>query len=77
MSIREEPLSEDAFVALFELVAGKYVLDEVELFFEEDGPNDEKDGYAWFRPDDQSIHVKRGHKQPSHLVCRAVETRSK
>lgn len=66
MSIQEEPLSEDALVALFELVAAKYDLDEVRLHFEEDGPSDEKDGYAWFRPEDQSIHVKRGYKQPSH-----------
>ena len=68
MSIQEEPLSEDALVALFELVAAKYDLDEVKLHFEEDGPNDEKDGYAWFQPEDQSIHVKRGYKQPSHLM---------
>ena len=31
MSIQEEPLSEDALVALFELVAAKYDLDEVRL----------------------------------------------
>ena len=68
MSIQEEPLSEDALVALFELVAAKYDLDEVRLHFEEDGPSDEKDGYAWFRPEDQSIHVKRVYKQPSHLM---------
>ena len=68
MAIQEEPLSEDAFVALFELVAAKYGLDEVNLRFEEDGQNDEEDGYAWLRPDDQSIHVKRGSKQPSRLM---------
>lgn len=68
MALHEEPLSEVRLVALFDEVKTRYRLDKVRLFVEDCGPDNGDDGFAWFVPEDQSIHIKRGYEKPSHLL---------
>jgi hypothetical protein len=67
-AIQEAPLeNEDELRALVQLVISRNEVEPVKLILEDDSSNGVND-HAWYDPETQNIHVKRGHMLPSVVL---------